>query len=300
MTTLLLGATGTLGRTILRLWGESKEDSPGDVVGLSRDEYKVILGSWASQAPFSYTHVLGDIRDPNRVSIAMQGVDTVIHAAAMKQVGHSGPNVQELASVNVEGTANVLRCAQQAGVSRFIFVSSDKAVAPQNAYGMTKALGEQLVLAANTGSLDPWHYNGMQTRLGMATAVVRYGNVIRSRGSVMERWERTGDIRITDATRFWWTRDDAAAFLLRSLASMHGGETFIPQMKAAHMSVAAGAYGVMLQGQSIAGAVSLPLGPGEKQHEVLSLGHPDSGAGEQFTVDELRALIESDQERWPA
>jgi UDP-N-acetylglucosamine 4,6-dehydratase len=172
--------------------------------------------------------MIGDVRDYDRLCWAMDGCDTVIHAAAMKQVPTCEYNPQEAIKTNVIGTMNVINACHAMGVERCIVVSSDKACQPINLYGATKMCLEKVAIAGNN--------------LGSCKiSVVRYGNVIGSRGSVLPLWDKqyaeTGAITITDnrMTRFWISIDKAVNFIFYCFDGMQGGEVFVPKMMSCTM-----------------------------------------------------------------
>lgn len=265
---VLITGAGTLAQALLaRFLGASL---------FTRGEYSVARLVW--QGPVRAS--IGDVRNADAVCRAVvdSEAEYVIHTAAMKQVGAGAANAVECASVNVEGTVSVLRSCQQAGVP-MLFTSSDKAVEPLNTYGKAKALAEDIVLGA-----------------GMA--VTRWGNIVRSRGSVLERWERTGQICVTDAswTRYWLTRDEAADFL-RELVMADARGLHVRYSKSATMGDLVEAA---VRADVAHGTVrTMDVAPGEKAHERLSLDHGTSADVERYTVDELAAIIRTDRERWP-
>lgn len=209
MTTVLLtGATGTFGHALL----DSGQD--WTIRAYSRDEHKQHV--LAERYP-EVRWLLGDVRDRNRLRRAMEGCDTVIHAAALKHVTAGEYNPDEFVKTNVLGTLNVVEACHDTGVQKAVLLSSDKAVHPANLYGATKKCGEALFLAAN--SIPPTKFS-----------VVRYGNVRGSRGSVLTK----AAPRLTDAraTRFWMDASEAVELVLLALREMQGGEVFVPKLKA--------------------------------------------------------------------
>lgn len=218
MTTFLLtGGTGTFGRAFL------EHVLPlGDTVRVfSRDEFKQ---QQLRQELMEYGNVrffVGDVREADRVRQAADGVDAIIHAAALKQVVSCEYNPFEAVKTNVLGSQNVVDAALACNVPKSIFLSSDKAVHPVNVYGASKLCAEKVWLAANS-------YAGGRD---VAFSAVRYGNVRGSRGSVLERWVR-GPVSLTDpkATRFWMDPSEAVGLVLLALERMEGGEVFIPKV----------------------------------------------------------------------
>ena len=218
---------------------------------------------------------IGDVRDKDRLKRAMKGVDVVIHAAALKriEVGHYCPT--ELAKTNIDGTINVIEAAQDAGVGRVVFVSSDKAFSPCSAYGYSKAFGEALILAANNTTGDTTKF-----------AACRYGNVWCSAGSVVPRWKAliaagAKEVPVTDpsCTRFMMKVDDAVKLVLSTAEHMKGGELIIPDLPAYRLGDLAEAMNVKPK------LVGLPNF--EKLHESMSADKCSSDAP-RLTVDDLR------------
>lgn len=194
MKVFITGGSGFLGRALMHYWGD---DEVAFTV-YSRDEYKQDL---CKRNYSSARYILGDVRDIDRMSLAMAGHDLVIHAAAIKYIPEAEANVNECIAVNVEGSSCVLRAARAAGVDRVVGISTDKAVQPVNTYGASKMLMERLFDEA--------------ARYGQYTTLVRYGNVVGSTGSVIPKFKRQfkedGTITITDPgmTRFWISAEDA-------------------------------------------------------------------------------------------
>lgn len=226
MRVAITGASGSLGRTLLAKLADNGADR---IVGFSRDEQKRLR----LQAEFAWhPHVkiyAGDVRDRERLTDIFCGCEVVIHAAARKVVNGHHDEPFEMHRTNVEGTLNVIAAARAAGVRRVLFISSDKAVAPINVYGVSKALAEHLVISANAKTFSH----------GLRLSVLRYGNVLASNGSVLRVWRellaRGEQLPISDArmTRFWLTLDTAAGHVLRAVGDMRGGEVFVPELKAA-------------------------------------------------------------------
>lgn len=267
---LLITGSGTLAQALLKRCP--------DATLYSRSEYTFARMIWEANAPIK--GCMGDIRDFDQLyrAIVDSGAEYVIHTAAMKQVGSGAANALECASVNVQGTATVVRACQQAGIP-MLFTSSDKAVAPTNTYGKAKALAEDIVL-------------------GAGFTVTRWGNVIRSRGSVLERWERTGEIIVTnpDWTRYWLTRDEAAEFVLWVIAG--NPSVYIKESKAASMRALAVAAANIFAIPYHSKVDASREVPGEKPHETLD-GRQTSADVDRYTVDELTDIIRHDRERWP-
>lgn len=202
--------------------------------------------------------LIGDVRDKSRLSRAMNGVDVVVHAAALKQVPTCEYNPIEAVQTNIEGAVNVIDAAIDNSVEKVMAISTDKAVHPVNLYGATKMVAEKLFVQANT-------YAGFRKT---KFSVVRYGNVVGSRGSVIPLFKeqaKTGSITITDErmTRFWITLDQGVQFVINSLEMMKGGEIFIPKIPSMRITDLAD---VAAPGARIE---QIGIRPGEKLHEVM-------------------------------
>lgn len=254
-TILLTGGTGSFGqhftRTALDHW------NPGTIRIFSRDELK------QSEMQRSYDDdrlrfLIGDVRDHDRLRRAVAGADIVIHAAAMKQVPACEYNPFEAVQTNILGTQNVAEACIEAGIPRAVALSTDKAVSPANLYGATKLCAEKLFVQANV-------YAGPND---VRLSCVRYGNVVGSRGSVVPLFrnqKHTGELTVTDQrmTRFWITLDQAVQLVADSVATMAGGEVFIPKIPSTR---------VVDLAEAIAPGVSIRytgIRPGEKLHEML-------------------------------
>jgi UDP-N-acetylglucosamine 4,6-dehydratase len=257
-TILLTGGTGSFGKrfteTVLR------DLRPRKLIVFSRDELK--QHEMAQQFPMreypSIRYFLGDVRDKERLYRAFDGVDVVVHAAALKQVPAAEYNPMEAIKTNVLGAANIIDAAIDRGVKRVIALSTDKAAAPINLYGATKLCSDKLFVAGNS------YAGANDTRF----AVVRYGNVVGSRGSVIPfflQQRATGALPITDVrmTRFWITLDQGVRFVLDSLDRMHGGEIFVPKLPSMKMTELARAIAPECELKIIG------IRPGEKLHEVM-------------------------------
>ena len=225
---LVTGGTGSFGQAYVRhlLAAGCKR-----IVVLSRDELKQAMFAEALGFPSSVRFYLGDVRDEARLRIAFQGVETVAHAAALKRVDKVASDTEEIVKTNVWGTQNVLRAALEAGVGRILLISSDKASSPTNIYGVSKSMAEFNTIGWNAYSVPR----------GVRCSVVRYGNVLGSRGSVVHLWRRAVQagqpIPLTDErmTRFWLTLDAATKFVDHALNTMRGGEIFVPGLPATTM-----------------------------------------------------------------
>lgn len=220
---LITGGTGSFGRKFTEIM--LREYRPKKLIIFSRDELKQHDMRTAGFVHPSLRYFIGDVRDENRLRRAFQGVDIVVHAAALKQVPACEYNPIEAIMTNVMGAKNVIEAALDSDVTRVLAMSTDKATAPVNLYGATKLVAEKLFVQANS-------YSGMS---GTHFACVRYGNVVGSRGSVVplfKQQKETGTITVTDErmTRFWITLSQGVAFVISSIERMHGGEVFIPKI----------------------------------------------------------------------
>jgi len=203
-------------------------------------------------------YFIGDVRDRDRLIRAMNGVDIVVHAAALKQVPACEYNPMEAIKTNILGSSNVIDAALDTGVERVIALSTDKAVNPVNLYGATKLAAEKLFVQSNS------YAAGSATRF----SCVRYGNVVGSRGSVVPIFlvqRNNGKLTITDErmTRFWLTLEQGARFVIRCIEQMHGGEVFVPKIPSTRIVDLARAIAPHAEIEVIG------IRPGEKLHEVL-------------------------------
>lgn len=221
---LITGATGSLGNALVERLLETT--NARRVIVFSRDELKQHEMRIKFRDNPRLRWFLGDIRDLERLKLAFRGVDFVIHAAALKQVDAGEYNPMEFVKTNVIGTQNVIDAAISASVKKVIGLSTDKASSPVNLYGATKLTGDKLLISANSYSKP----------LGTIFSVVRYGNVLGSRGSVISFFKSFADqgknIPITDTrmTRFAITIDQAVNFVLTNLEEMQGGELYVPKL----------------------------------------------------------------------
>jgi len=254
---LITGGTGSFGKkyvkTILQRY------NPERVIVYSRDELKQ---SDMQQVYYdkSMRYFIGDIRDKERLQIAMEGVDFVIHAAALKQVPAAEYNPMECIKTNVHGAQNVIECAMAANVDRVIALSTDKAANPINLYGATKLASDKLFVAAN--NITGKH----RTKF----SVVRYGNVVGSRGSVVPLFEKLikqgrKSLPVTDArmTRFWISLQQGVDFVLKNFQRMQGGEIFVPKIPSIRITDLVAAMAPEID-MDIVG-----IRPGEKLHEIM-------------------------------
>jgi UDP-N-acetylglucosamine 4,6-dehydratase len=268
---LITGGTGSFGKMLTRVLLE--QHPPRKLIVFSRDELKQfeMAQTFSEERYPAIRYFIGDVRDRDRLYRAFDGVDVVIHAAALKQVPAAEYNPIEAIRTNVLGAANVIDAAIDRKVKSVIALSTDKAANPINLYGATKLCSDKLFVAGN-------HYSGAHgTRFG----VVRYGNVVGSRGSVVPfflKMRETGRLPITDErmTRFWITLEQAVAFVLRCLDRMGGGEIFVPKIPSMRIVDLARAIGVKCQFDVVG------IRPGEKLHEVM------------ITPDDARNCLEFD------
>jgi len=267
---LISGGTGSFGRaflhTLLALY------QPKRVVIFSRDELKQYEMQQEFNAP-CMRYFIGDVRDVDRLKQAMRGIDYVVHAAALKHVPAAEYNPTECIRTNVVGAENIINAAIENGVQKVIALSTDKASSPINLYGATKLLSDKLFVAAN--NITGEH----KTRF----SVVRYGNVVGSRGSVLPFFrklirEGAVELPITDArmTRFWITLQNGVDFVLQSFQRMHGGELFVPKIPSANIVDLATAMAPQLPQRSIG------IRPGEKLHEMM-ISRDDSRHAFEFS-----------------
>lgn len=258
-TVLITGGTGSLGKTITRnLLAQSEVKK---IVILSRDELKQFeMSNVFSELDGDkrLRYFLGDVRDRDRLMMAFDGVDCVIHAAALKQVPAAEYNPFEFVKTNILGAQNIVECAIERGVDKVIALSTDKAANPINLYGATKFCSDKLFIAANQYS------SNHPTRF----AVVRYGNVVGSRGSVIPFFlekRKTGVLPLTHPgmTRFWITLQQATNFVLNCLVRMEGREIYIPKIPSMKIQDLAEFMGGNCKLEIVG------IRPGEKLHEVM-------------------------------
>ncbi|HLJ93354.1 MAG TPA: UDP-N-acetylglucosamine 4,6-dehydratase (inverting) [Gemmataceae bacterium] len=259
---LITGGTGSLGNQLAQML--LRHSKARRVIVLSRDEFKQYTMQQTFAGAEALRFFLGDVRDKDRLRRAFEGADYVIHAAALKQVPAAEYNPFEFINTNVLGAQNVINAALDTGVRRVVALSTDKAANPINLYGATKLCSDKLFVAGNS-------YRGPRDT---GFAVVRYGNVVGSRGSVIPFFlekRKTGSLPIThpDMTRFWITLEQAANFVLNALRHMQGGEIFVPKIPSMRITDLARLIGPECR-QDIVG-----IRPGEKLHEMLV--EPEAG-----------------------
>lgn len=252
---LITGGTGSFGKRFIK--HVLKNHNPRRLIVFSRDELKQFeLQNTVSDPRLRF--FLGDVRDPQRLQRAFDDVQVIVHAAAMKQVPASEYNPIEAIRTNIMGAENVVNMAMDAGVGHVIALSTDKAANPANLYGATKLCSDKLFVAANALS----HYR--KTKF----AVVRYGNVIGSRGSVIPFFmqkKKEGVLPITDArmTRFLITLEQGVKFVIDGLNRMDGGEIFVPKIPSIKITDVATAVAPECRTELIG------IRPGEKIHELM-------------------------------
>ena len=284
---LITGGTGSFGQAFARLLLD-KSMGLRRIIIFSRDELKQVEMQRALEPSDNNNRLryfIGDVRDADRLKMAMVDVDFVVHAAALKQIPVAEYNPFECINTNINGSESVIRAAIEQSVNRVILISSDKAVHPVNLYGATKLAAEKLFVAANALS-----------RAGFTRfSVVRYGNVVASRGSVIplfrEKIEAGETLPITDEamTRFWIRLDDGARFVLDSMKSMQGGEIFVPKLP----SVSVLNLAVAMAGERYPRKV-VGIRPGEKLHEILI----STDESRSTFITEQRYIIEPTFARW--
>jgi len=270
---LITGGTGSFGQRFAR--HVLTQHKPARLVIFSRDEMKQYEAAQTmNERTFpAVRYFIGDVRDRERLEMAMRGIDTVIHAAALKHVPAAEYNPFECIHTNVMGSENVVRAALNAGVRAVLALSTDKAVSPANLYGASKLAAERIFVAANNVA------GHGATRY----AIVRYGNVVGSRGSVVPLFRRrlaegATSLPITDPrmTRFWITLDQGVDFVVSALEMMQGGEIFVPKIPSMRVADLATAMAPEAKHDVVG------IRPGEKLHEAL------------ITVDEARNTLEMD------
>ena len=274
---LVTGGTGSFGRAFVPR-----------VLGLGAERVCVFSRSEHTQAAMRDEYnederlrwFIGDVRDRDRLRRAMEGIETIVHAAALKriEVGHYNPI--EMVKTNVLGAINVIEAAQDAGVEKVVGLSSDKAYQPVSPYGTSKALAESLLLAANN----------TRGKSGPIFAVCRYGNVAGSAGSVIPKWREilksvaTVPVTDPDCTRFWMTMGEAVDLVTHTIETMRGGEMVIPKLPAYRLEDLVDAMGATMDIRGLNGF--------EKKHEGMRDGLT-SDMARRMTVSELRTGLEA-------
>jgi len=266
---LVTGGTGSFGRKFVEVM--LSEHQPEKVIVFSRDELKQHEMREAGLDDPRLRYFIGDVRDLLRLRRATEGIDVVVHAAALKQVPAAEYNPIEAIMTNIMGARNVIEAALDNNIKRVMALSTDKAVNPINLYGATKLAAEKLTVQSNA------YAGGKTTRF----SCVRYGNVVGSRGSVIPVFQRQradGHITITDErmTRFWLSIDQGVRFTIRCIEQMQGGEVFVPKIPSTRVVDVAKAVAPDAEVELIG------IRPGEKLHEVL------------VSEDEARHTVELD------
>lgn len=255
---LITGGTGSFGRRFTEIL--LADHQPKKIIIFSRDEFKQAeMAKAYPDAKYNIRYFLGDIRDRSRLYRAFEGVDYVVHAAALKQVPALEYNPIEAVKTNILGADNIIDAAIDAGVKKVVVLSTDKAVNPINLYGATKLVAEKLFIAANA-------YAGGKVRF----SVVRYGNVVGSRGSVIPlflelRNKGIKEFPITDLrmSRFWITLEEGVDLVLKALEHSEGGEVFVPKVGSMRLGDLAQAIEPNCKFKIVG------IRPGEKIHETL-------------------------------
>ncbi|GEK33618.1 UDP-N-acetylglucosamine 4,6-dehydratase (inverting) [Kurthia sibirica] len=266
-TVLVTGGTGSFGRKFIK---KALQSDVKKIIVFSRDELK----QYEMAQEFTDSRIrffIGDVRDKDRLYRAFDGVDIVIHAAALKHVGACEYNPFEAVKTNIHGAQNIIDAAIDQGVEKVIALSTDKACSPINLYGATKLASDKLFIAANA------YVGDKKTKF----SVVRYGNVVGSRGSVVpffKKMRETGTVPVTDErmTRFWITLEHGVQFVIDNLARMQGGELFVPKIPSMNIMDLAKAIAPECKVEIVG------IRPGEKLHEAM------------ITEDDARHTIEFD------
>jgi len=280
-TILVTGGTGSFGKKFTQMILDKYDVKK--LIIFSRGELKQAEMKAKFDNHPKLRFFIGNVRDKNRVYRAFDGVDIVIHAAALKRVPECEYNPFEAIKTNVNGAQNVIDAAIDKGVEKVVALSTDKAANPINLYGATKLCSDKLFTAGNA------YVGGKNTKFG----VVRYGNVMGSRGSVIpffKKMKETGTLPITDPrmTRFWITLEDAVKLVLKALDEMQGGEIFVPKIPSMKVTDLAEAIAPECK-QEIVG-----IRPGEKLHEVMI-----PRAASRHTIEfEDHYIIEPDYDWW--
>ena len=252
---LVTGATGSFGKEFLRQL--LTQDEIERVTVFSRDELKQFEMKTEFSSP-KVKYLLGDVRDYKRVLQATVEIDVIIHAAAMKQIPAAEQNPMEAIKTNILGAENIVNAAIENRVQKVVALSTDKAANPANLYGATKLCSDKLMIAGNY----------LSNRSETLFSVVRYGNVLGSRGSVIPFFKEqalTGKIPITDfrMTRFWLTLSQGVNLVMQAIDSMHGGEIYVPKIPSFKVTDVARIIAPNVPTYEIG------IRPGEKLHEVM-------------------------------
>lgn len=258
-TILVTGGTGSFGHHFVEYVLQHYD--PKKIIIYSRDEYKqFVMQTQYKEYRKVLRFFIGDVRDEERLKMAMNGVDYVIHAAALKQVPACEYNPMEAIKTNINGATNVINAALSTGVKKVVALSTDKAVNPINLYGGTKLVSDKLFCAANA-------YGGVE---GTRFAVVRYGNVAGSRGSVIPLFKKlmeqgAKELPITDfrMTRFWISLEQGVELVIKALEEARGGETFISKIPSFKITDLAEAMYPGIEKKEVG------IREGEKLHEIM-------------------------------
>jgi UDP-N-acetylglucosamine 4,6-dehydratase/5-epimerase len=275
---LITGGSGAFGTAFARYLLNFNPFLPERIAIFSRSEHRQAEMRRELDDDPRLRFFIGDVRDRDRLRRAMEGIETVIHAAALKRIEVGAYNPLEVKKTNIDGAANVIEAATDARVSRVIALSTDKAFQPVSPYGTSKAFAESLFLAAN--NTRGWN--------GPIFSVVRYGNVWGSTGSVVPTWrrilEQTDTVPVTDpeCTRFYMTMQHAVDLVFDTAIHMIGGETIIPELPAYRLGDLATAMGAKMD---IKGLPAF-----EKRHESMS-PVSSSDMARRMSVAELKALL---------
>jgi len=284
-TILLTGGTGSFGKSFIR--AVMTQYDPKKLIVYSRDEYKqYMLREKYKEYDKKLRFFIGDVRDKERMRRAFDGVDYVIHAAALKQVPSCEYNPFEAVKTNIHGAENIVDCAIDCGVKKVIALSTDKAVNPINLYGATKLASDKLFIAGNA-------YSGSRST---CFSIVRYGNVAGSRGSVIPYFKNLIDkgelcLPVTDyrMTRFWIKLDQAVSLVFRALEESKGGETYITRIPSFKITDLAKAM------HSDASMREIGIREGEKLHEVMVT---ESDSINTYEFDDHFIIYPSSYEWW--
>lgn len=254
---LITGGTGTFGKEALKFLSKKKDVKK--IVLFARDEHKFHDLERFNNLPKNVRLFIGDVRDENRIDIALKDIDYVLHAAALKHVPYAEYNPSECISTNITGTNNVINACIRNKVKKCVLVSTDKAVNPINLYGATKLCCEKNFIASNNYSINSTSF-----------LVTRYGNVVGSRGSLIEKLSEAKknnfkEFNITDKnmTRFWIDISDGVKFVFNCLEQSQGGEIFVPKMKSMKIIDCIKSF------LPLAKINEIGVRPGEKINEVL-------------------------------
>jgi UDP-N-acetylglucosamine 4,6-dehydratase/5-epimerase len=276
---LITGGTGSWGKAFTKRLLETNASQR--ICIYSRGEHTQALMRQDFKDDPRFRWFIGDVRDQPRLKRAMQGVDVVVHAAALKRIEVGVWNPIEMVRTNVDGAVNVIEAAQDADVKKVVALSTDKACEPISPYGCSKALAEALFLAANNTSKAG----------GTRFAAVRYGNVWNSNGSVVPTWKRMLDagakvVPVTDpdATRFFMRLEEAVDLVLKTIETMEGGELMIPELPAYRLGDLVEAMGATADIRGLPGW--------EKTHESMRPGEPSDKAP-RMSVEDLRRELQA-------